>query len=36
MITLHPLSFALLRTVSLERCARWHPTGIGEWSLSDW
>lgn len=30
------LSFTELRHVSLQRCNRWHPGGIGEWSLSDW
>lgn len=30
------LTFRQLRKVSLERCARWHPTGLSEWSLSDW
>lgn len=33
---LHDLTFAELRETSLARCNRWHPTGIGEWSLSDW
>ena len=30
------LSFAALRSVNLARCARWHPRGLSEWSLSDW
>ncbi len=30
------LTFAELRHVSLQRCERWHPGGINEWSLSDW
>jgi NTP pyrophosphatase (non-canonical NTP hydrolase) len=35
-MTTNGLSFAELRHVSLQRCVRWHPGGIGEWSLSDW
>ncbi len=30
------LSFATLRRINLERCGHWHPTGLTEWSLSDW
>lgn len=33
---LHDLTFAELRETSLERCNRWHPGGLREWSLSDW
>ena len=32
----HGLSFAQLREVNMTRCARWHPRGLNEWSLSDW
>ncbi len=32
----HDLTFAELREESMSRCSRWHPGGIGEWSLSDW
>lgn len=30
------LTFAELRGANLSRCARWHPRGLTEWSLSDW
>ncbi len=30
------LTFHLLRTTNLIRCARWHRGGVEEWSLSDW
>lgn len=30
------LTFAELRDANLRRCARWHPRGLSEWSLSDW
>lgn len=30
------LDFATLRAANLSRCARWHPRGLKEWSLSDW
>lgn len=30
------LTFAELREVNRSRCARWHPGGIYDWSLSDW
>lgn len=30
------LTFALLREANLERCGRWHPGGVMDWSLSDW
>lgn len=30
------LTFERLRAANLRRCARWHPGGIGDWSLSDW
>ena len=30
------LRFRDLRDTNLARCARWHPNGLGEWSLSDW
>lgn len=30
------LDFATLRAANLSRCARWHPGGLNEWSLSDW
>jgi NTP pyrophosphatase (non-canonical NTP hydrolase) len=30
------MDFATLRSANLSRCARWHPRGLSEWSLSDW
>jgi NTP pyrophosphatase (non-canonical NTP hydrolase) len=30
------LAFGTLRAANLSRCARWHPRGLSEWSLSDW
>ncbi len=30
------LSFADLRAANVARCAKWHPGGISDWSLSDW
>jgi NTP pyrophosphatase (non-canonical NTP hydrolase) len=30
------LAFGTLRAANLSRCARWHPRGLCEWSLSDW
>ena len=30
------LTFNSLRAANLSRCARWHPRGLTEWSLSDW
>jgi NTP pyrophosphatase (non-canonical NTP hydrolase) len=30
------MDFAALRAANLSRCARWHPRGLSEWSLSDW
>ncbi len=30
------MDFATLRAANLSRCARWHPRGLNEWSLSDW
>lgn len=30
------LTFALLRSTNLARCARWHTGGVNDWSLSDW
>lgn len=30
------LNLAVLRAANLRRCARWHPGGIQDWSLSDW
>lgn len=30
------MNFATLRAANLSRCARWHPRGLNEWSLSDW
>lgn len=30
------MDFATLRAANLSRCARWHPRGLSEWSLSDW
>lgn len=33
---MHDLTFAELRETSLARASRWHPRGLGEWSLSDW
>lgn len=30
------LTFAELRAVNVSRAGRWHPGGIGDWSLSDW
>lgn len=32
----NPLTFHTLRAANLSRCARWHPGGLSEWSLSDW
>ncbi len=25
-----------IQTINLQRALRWHPKGLGEWSLSDW
>ena len=33
---MHNLKFSELRETSLQRCQRWHPGGLQEWSLSDW
>jgi len=30
------LTFKTLRAANMSRCARWHPRGLSEWSLSDW
>lgn len=30
------MTFDELRAANLSRCARWHPRGLNEWSLSDW
>lgn len=30
------LSFAELRHANVQRCEKWHPGGLSEWSLSDW
>lgn len=30
------LNFDSLRIVSRDRCRRWHPGGMDEWSVSDW
>lgn len=30
------LTFANLRAANLSRCAKWHPGGLSDWSLSDW
>lgn len=30
------LSFEELRNANLTRCAKWHPGGVNDWSLSDW
>lgn len=30
------LTFGELRTANIERCKRWHPGGVSDWSLSDW
>lgn len=30
------MTFDQLRAANLSRCARWHPRGLNEWSLSDW
>lgn len=30
------MTFDELRQANLSRCARWHPRGLDEWSLSDW
>lgn len=30
------MDFETLRAANLSRCARWHPRGLSEWSLSDW
>lgn len=30
------LDFDTLRQANISRCARWHPRGLNEWSLSDW
>jgi len=31
-----PLTFDRLREINAQRCLRWHPGGIDEWSVSDW
>jgi NTP pyrophosphatase (non-canonical NTP hydrolase) len=33
---MHDLKFSDLRNANLARCAKWHPNGLSEWSLSDW
>ncbi len=30
------LSFRTLRAANMDRCQRWHPGGLSDWSLSDW
>ena len=30
------LTFRQLALANLERCLKWHPKGLAEWSLSDW
>jgi NTP pyrophosphatase (non-canonical NTP hydrolase) len=30
------LTFPMLRAANMSRCARWHPRGLNEWTLSDW
>lgn len=30
------MTFTELRDANLSRCAKWHPGGLNEWSLSDW
>lgn len=30
------MNFDELRAANMSRCARWHPRGLAEWSLSDW
>lgn len=30
------LTFAEVTAANLKRCDRWHPGGIGDWSISDW
>ncbi|MEY4942624.1 MAG: hypothetical protein RL254_805 [Planctomycetota bacterium] len=30
------ITFSDLRAANLSRCAKWHPGGLNEWSLSDW
>lgn len=30
------ISFDELRRINLQRCRRWHPGGLNDWSLSDW
>lgn len=32
----YTISFADLRAANISRCAKWHPRGLSEWSLSDW
>ena len=32
----HSLTFADLRNANVTRCARWHPGGVNDWSLSRW
>jgi NTP pyrophosphatase (non-canonical NTP hydrolase) len=33
---MNELSFATLRAANMSRCAKWHPGGLTDWSLSDW
>lgn len=33
---MHQLTYAELRAANLSRCAKWHPGGLLDWSLSDW
>ena len=35
-MSIHDLSFSNLRNVNATRCHRWHPSGVVEWSVSDW
>lgn len=34
--TMNNLAFSVLRHANRERCKRWHPGGVADWSLSDW
>ena len=30
------LTFKKLSEINLQRCLRWHPNGLEEWTVSDW
>ena len=32
----HHLTFEELRNANIARAGRWHPGGLGDWSIADW